>query len=399
MVESEATRVSEGGDQDASMEDVGRPPGVTIVASTSFAEKVKDSNGGGLPVPERELDDEFVASRMAVEFPDGEDGEPVITIGQEVLTAMNGLWKQCLIVKVLSRHIPIAALTRKLRELWKPKGGMSVLDLPRQFFMVRFEAEEDYMVAVTGGPWRLFGSMLMVQAWTPEFDPLRDDIETTPVWVRMASLPVNFYHRAILMGIAEGLGKPIRVDLTTLKFERARFARVCVEVNLKKPLKGTVMVNGERYYVSYEGLSNICPVCGVYGHVVTACPKKVSDQMATMALEKTTVTSGDGVQSNDGFTVVRRSSRRGAQPAGQVGSASGGAVKEIPQNKGLMAGISGNGNIAISNSFRGLVGDKEIHQGMGIQEKGEGSNIPPKKKEVLSNMQFKASGDMWGRKI
>lgn len=31
-----------------------------------------------------------------------------------------------------------------------------------------------------------------------------------------------------------------------LKFERARFAKVYVEVNLQKPLKGTVMINGEK---------------------------------------------------------------------------------------------------------------------------------------------------------
>lgn len=67
----------------------------------------------------------------------------------------------------------------------------------------------------------------MVKAWAPGFDPLRDDIVTTPVWVRLSNIPVNFYHRSILMGIASGLGKPIKVDLTKLNFERARVARLC----------------------------------------------------------------------------------------------------------------------------------------------------------------------------
>lgn len=265
-------------DQDASMEEVTCPPGEKLVADTSWVEKVKGSNGGGSPVPERVLDDEFVKARMEVAFPDGEDGEPVVTIGQEVLVAMNDMWKHCMIVKVLGRHVPIAVVTRKLRDLWQPAGGMYVMDLPRHFFMVRFDQEEDYLVAVTGGPWRLFGSILMVQAWSPAFDPLTDEIETTPIWVRIANLPINFYHRAILMGIAGGLGRAIRVDPTTLKMERARFARVCVEVNLKKPLKGSVMVNGDRYFVSYEGLTNICPVCGVYGHLASVCPARCQNK-------------------------------------------------------------------------------------------------------------------------
>lgn len=214
-------------------------------------------SAGGMPRPEEVIGEDFVSERLCLEFPDGEDGEPVITIGKEVLEAMNGLWQRCMIVKVLGRHISLQVVSRKLREIWKPVGAMNVMDLPRQFFMIRFDLEEEYMKALTGGPWKAFGSYLMAQAWSPEFDPLKDEIETTPVWVRLANIPVNFYHKSILMGIAKGLGKPVKVDLTTLQFERARFARVCVEVRLKKPLKGTVVINGERYFVSYEGLSSI----------------------------------------------------------------------------------------------------------------------------------------------
>lgn len=255
---------------------------------------------------------------MKVEFQDGEGGKPVVTIDQEVLTAMNGMWKQCMIVKVLGRHVPIAALRRKLRELWKRKGGMYVVDLPRQFFFVRFDVEEEYLMAVMGGPWRLFGSILMVQAWAPDFNPLQDDIVTTPVWVRLLNILVNFYHQAILTGIAEVLGKPVRVDLTTERLERARFARACVEVNLKKPLKGSVMVNGEGYFVSYEELTNICPGCGVFGHGVSVCPMKVSEG----GIQPNMLSSGgnvrDVVQRKGEFTEVRRAGRRTGLPVPRV---------------------------------------------------------------------------------
>ncbi|KAG2293901.1 hypothetical protein Bca52824_040570 [Brassica carinata] len=209
------------------MMDVGeraRPPGDPPDAAASYASKVAGTNGGGMPVPESLIDNVFVSERLRVEFSNGEDGEPSITIEPEVLEAMNGMWKQCMIVRVLGRNIPISALSKKLRELWNPKGGMY--------------KEDEYLAALTGGPWGAFGSYLMVRAWSPEFDPLRDDIVTTLVWIRLTNIPVNFYHRSILMGIAKGLGKPVRVDLTTLKFERTRFVRVCVEVNLAKPLKG-----------------------------------------------------------------------------------------------------------------------------------------------------------------
>ena len=267
--------------REVTMVDVGdkvRPSDVPPGGQGSWVNKVVGNLGGGMMRSERVLDDEFVMARISVEFPDGEDGEPVITIGQEVMDAMRGLWKRCMIVKVLGRNISIAVVSRKLRELWKPKGAMHVMDLPRHFFMVRFEEEDEYLSALTGGPWRVFGSYLMVQAWNPEFNPLRDEITTTPVWVGLSNIPVTLYHRPILMSIVRGLGKPIKVDLTTLNYERARFARVCVEVDLRKPLKGTIMINGERYGVSYEGLANICSMCGLYGHLVHSCPRKPREE-------------------------------------------------------------------------------------------------------------------------
>lgn len=85
-----ATRVS-----GATMMDVGeryRPPGDPSDTST-WASKVVGSTVGGMPNPEDVLDDEFVTARVALGFSDGEDGEPEVTIGQEVLEAINGLWK------------------------------------------------------------------------------------------------------------------------------------------------------------------------------------------------------------------------------------------------------------------------------------------------------------------
>ncbi|XP_010490183.1 PREDICTED: uncharacterized protein LOC104767918 [Camelina sativa] len=235
--------VPEAAAQDAMMVDIGdrgRPPGDPPDAPRVWVEKVTGTAGGGRLCPHMVLDDEFVESRLQLEFPNGPGGEPVATIGKEVLDVMKELWKQCMIVKVLGRNVGISVLNRKLKELWNPKGSMYVTDLLRGFFMVRFEREEEYLAALTGGPWRVFGSYLLVQAWSPDFDPLCDDIVTTPVWIRLSNLPVHYYHRAILMGIARGIGDPIRVDLNTMNFERARFACICVAVDLSQPLKGTV---------------------------------------------------------------------------------------------------------------------------------------------------------------
>ncbi|XP_018460144.1 uncharacterized protein LOC108831073 [Raphanus sativus] len=347
------------------MEDIGgkgRPPGDPPDNSGSWLQKVVGSNAGGMPVPEEAVGEEFVESRLRLEFPNGEDGEPVITIEDEVLMAMNNLWKRCMIVRVLGRNVPISNLNRKLKELWKPKGSMFVMDLPRQFFMVRFELEEEYMAALSGGPWRAFGSYLMVQAWTPEFDPLKDDIVTTPVWVRLSHIPVNFYHKTILMGIAKGLGRPIKVDGTTLKFERARFARICVEVNLNKPLKGSVMINGERYYVSYEGISAICSTCGMYGHLVHACPRNATEKAPSQVNNQAIVNhvNTEAKEMDEGFIQGKQARRKPEQMRQAGGSMQSNEGKNMVGSK-LREARNGNAGkeIKVSNRFGSLVEERE----------------------------------------
>ncbi|KAG7543781.1 Reverse transcriptase zinc-binding domain [Arabidopsis thaliana x Arabidopsis arenosa] len=241
------------------------------------------------------------------------------------------------------------------RERWREETTGDVessrinVNLPRHFFMVRFELEEEYLAALTNGPWRAFGSHLVVQAWTPEFEPLRDEIVTTPVWVRLSNLPVNFYHRSILMGIARGLGKPIRVDSTTLNLERTRFTRVCVEVNLTKPFKGTVMVNGDRYFVAYEGLSNICSSCGLYGHLVHNCSKLLIEKAKNVVPAGVTDVARGSQPENDGSTVIRRSGRRPEKPDTRIAFTAGEPEADLERN---IQEISE--NITVSNRFGGL---------------------------------------------
>ena len=382
-------RVVNTGDQDATMVDVGvkgRPPGEPPDRQGTWASRVAGSSLGGFPNPEEILDDAFVRERVHTEFPDGEDGEPVITIGAEVLEVMNGLWKRCMIIKLLGRSVSVAVMNKKLREMWKPMGGLCVMDLPRHFFLVRFEREEEFLAALTGGPWRVFGSCLLTQTWSPEFDPLKDEISTTPVWIRLANLPVTFYHKLLLMVITESLGRPLKVDLTTTQCERGRFARVCVEVNLKKPLKGTLLVNRNRYFVSYEGLQMICSKCGLYGHWVHNCPQLVHEKAVSATPSSVPGEQSGRVQPEDGFTQVRRAGRR-PTPAGNHGGYHGPRVGEVQERNLREIRINKDcENIPVTNKF-GSLGMEDI-----LPDSVESTDLMEENKENASQPNHTIKG-------
>lgn len=223
-------------------------------------------------------DDLLQSGKLKVSYPEGEDGTPWISIEQDVMETLAIPWRCSVVVKLLGRMISLTAFERRLRQLWNPSGEMVVLDLPNDYFLVRFENESDLQGALTRGPWMMYGHYMLVKQWDPSFNPNTSVISTTGVWVRISGLPLMMYEKNILFGINATIGNPLQVDENTMRVTRGRFARVCIEVDLLKPLKGVIFLNGERLNIEYEGLHTICYSCGTYGHFADHCPKKTQSQ-------------------------------------------------------------------------------------------------------------------------
>jgi len=72
--------------------------------------------------------------------------------------------------------------------------------------------------------------------------------------------------------MASAICNPIRVDMNTRNVERGRFAKICVEVDLDKPVVGKICTKDHWYNIEYEGLRIIWGIYGCYGRLGRACP-------------------------------------------------------------------------------------------------------------------------------
>lgn len=130
--------------------------------------------------------------------------------------------------------------------------------------MVKFEAVADKTKVMEGGPWMVFDHYLAVSTWIKDFISLAARIIHTLACIRFSSLSQVFYDESFLLSIASMIGKAIRVDTNTLRAERGKFARVCVELNLSRPMVGKICIEGYWYKVEYDGLHILCTKCGCY---------------------------------------------------------------------------------------------------------------------------------------
>ncbi|KAJ4843086.1 hypothetical protein Tsubulata_019146 [Turnera subulata] len=95
-------------------------------------------------------------------------------------------------------------------------------------------------------------------------------------WARIPRLFTKLYQLAILREVYNRIGRTIRVEHSTQKTERWRFAKVVVELDLSKPLETEACVDDVWYPILYESLPQVCFSCGRTGHLLVNCRVEVA---------------------------------------------------------------------------------------------------------------------------
>lgn len=63
----------------------------------------------------------------------------------------------------------------------------------------------------------------------------------------------------------------LKIDKMTYIQSRGKFARICVELDVSKPLIPHIVIRGHKLLIEYEGLHLVCFQCGRYGHRAEQC--------------------------------------------------------------------------------------------------------------------------------
>jgi len=210
-----------------------------------------------------------------------EDVEPLtegmaeVRLSKETKSRIREPWLKALIVKVFGRTVGFNYLTFKINALWRPSACMDCVNLGKDFFLIKFSSMEDYDKVLRGGPWFVGEHFLTIRPWEPYFKASEAKFSSVAVWVRLPELPIEFYDREVLKEIGEAIGPVLRIDAYTATESRGSHARLCVQINLEKPLIKWIRVGCIKQQVLYEGILMLCFCCGRLGHKQEQCCYKV----------------------------------------------------------------------------------------------------------------------------
>ncbi|KAK3229721.1 hypothetical protein Dsin_001602 [Dipteronia sinensis] len=184
---------------------------------------------------------------------------------------INKPWENAIILRNMGRPHTLNFMISKLTQKWSLLGHWQLTDLGESYFVSRFQMKDDLDYVPTSGPCVIANQHLVTQRWRPNFVPGEDTIHSMPIWVRLSKLSMEWMDSDLLWSIGAMLGRMCKVDPIIMNQARGRFARICVKIDISKPLLGSLSINGRIIKVEYERLGLICFKCGRYGHNKESC--------------------------------------------------------------------------------------------------------------------------------
>ncbi|XP_050277774.1 uncharacterized protein LOC126719243 [Quercus robur] len=200
------------------------------------------------------------------------EGLAAVKLTRETKLRIRKPWTNALIIKMYGKAFSLGVIQSRLNLLWKPAGSLDCVDLGKEFYSVRFSLKEDMDAVLKNGPWFIAGHFLSIRPWEPFFKPNCAIVSSITVWVRLHALPMELYEAEVLKQIGEAIGRVLRIDSNTAMEARGRYARLCIQLDITKPLINTVLIGRFEQPVIYEGIHSLCFSCGRIGHRKESCP-------------------------------------------------------------------------------------------------------------------------------
>ncbi|GAA0169103.1 hypothetical protein LIER_23656 [Lithospermum erythrorhizon] len=166
-----------------------------------------------------------------------------INIDAQNLKHIRAPWRLSVIVKCYGKTLGMMYFSHKIKQIWPAKGTFNIVDLGDDYFIVKFSLEEDFLKALHEGPWFANGFFLSVRLREPNFNPKTAVTQSAAIWLRIPCLPVEYYDANILKDVGNHHGTLLRIDTKTTNSGRGRFARLCIQLDLGKPVTTSVIID------------------------------------------------------------------------------------------------------------------------------------------------------------
>jgi len=132
------------------------------------------------------------------------------------------------------------ALLVWIKSKWKVKGDIILKLSSKSFFTTLFTYSKDRNRIFDEGPYFFNSARIHLGYWSEHFSPEKEDFTAAPVWIRLYSLPHEFWHLETLEGLGNTLGSFVKISKITKVTKYTSYARICVYMNVTTALPESI---------------------------------------------------------------------------------------------------------------------------------------------------------------
>jgi len=151
---------------------------------------------------------------------------------------------------------------------------------------------EDKDRVFEGGPYFYATTSLYMQSWIMNFFLEHETFTSVSVWVRLYSLPLDYWQTESLSIVGNKLGHFFKASEPTRRGKYTSFARICVEMDLSGALSDEVILEvfDEEWVqtIDYEHIPFRYCKCHEHGHLFKDCPlRKIENKSKANTMKDT----------------------------------------------------------------------------------------------------------------
>ncbi|XP_074342467.1 uncharacterized protein LOC141680033 [Apium graveolens] len=211
-----------------------------------------------------------------------EDGSANVEPPREFLLQAQVQWESSLIGHFIGTSFSFKFVKEQAFKIWQNKGLSRVFYSSKHYFTFKYNtvAEKDAILKLNLV--QIGGKTLYLSPWMEGSKFKKNLVDRVLVWIKLVDVPQHYWYREGLCSIASAIGKPLKFDEATARFEPLKYAGIQVELIYAAPRPDYVwasILNGDGEFekaqvvVLYPQLPYSCSLCEGFGHSLSRCNK------------------------------------------------------------------------------------------------------------------------------
>ncbi|XP_059669522.1 uncharacterized protein LOC132314715 [Cornus florida] len=202
----------------------------------------------------------------------------VIELPKEVVDEGLKFWSSYHLVGFSThKKLPYKVVQTAVTKLGKSFGLTNTIQGENNTFIFRFKSSIEVDTILSHGPWSLAGHPFSLLKWNQLNQSHPSHLGSLPIWTKFYNIPPNYWTAKGLSYIASAVGEPFYADEATEAITKLKFARICINLNLNKPLKHEIQLKMDDssfvdIRIEYQWLPKIYGKCRQLNHSDANCP-------------------------------------------------------------------------------------------------------------------------------